>query len=72
MMICIYPEIGSRFNALYKLIYNPSISPAHFFTYRYEQAIRISKKITINSFFVRWYSPQPILQLQLISFILVV
>ena len=42
-----FPEIGSRFNAMYKLIYNPSISPAHFLIYRYEQAIKISKKITL-------------------------
>lgn len=42
-----YPKIGSRFNALYKFIYNPDISPIHFLTYRYEQAIRINKKITL-------------------------
>jgi NTE family protein len=42
-----YPKIGSRFNALYKFVYNPNISPIHFLTYRYEQAIRISKKITL-------------------------
>src|SRR4030042_621382 len=42
-----FPEIGSRFNAMYKLIYNPSISPAHFLMYRYEQAVKLSKKITI-------------------------
>jgi NTE family protein len=42
-----YPEIGSRFNAMYKLIYNPSIVPAHFLMYRYEQAVKISKRITI-------------------------
>jgi len=42
-----FPKIGSRFNAMYKLIYNPSISPAHFLMYRYEQAVKLSKKITI-------------------------
>lgn len=41
-----YPRIGSRFNALYKFIFNPDITPIHFLTYRYEQAIRINKRIT--------------------------
>jgi NTE family protein len=42
-----YPETGSRFNALYKLIYNSTISPTHFFTFRYEQAVKLSKKFTV-------------------------
>jgi NTE family protein len=42
-----YPKIGSRLNVLYKFIYNPANSPIHFLTYRYEQAIRINKKITL-------------------------
>jgi len=42
-----YPRIGSRFNALYKFIYNPSNPPIHFMIYRYEQAIRINKRITL-------------------------
>jgi NTE family protein len=42
-----YPKVGSRFNAMYKLIYNASISPVHFLTYRYEQAVRINKRITL-------------------------
>jgi NTE family protein len=41
-----YPEIGSRFNIMYKLIYNTSIKPAHFLIYRYEHALKISHKIT--------------------------
>jgi NTE family protein len=42
-----YPRIGSRFNALYKFIYNPDNPSIHFLTYRYEQAIRINKRITL-------------------------
>ena len=42
-----YPEKGSRFYALYKLVYNRTISPTHFLMYRYDQAISLSKKFTI-------------------------
>jgi len=42
-----YPEVGSRFNAMYKLIYNATISPTQFLTFRYEQAVKISKRITL-------------------------
>jgi len=42
-----YPTGGSRFIALYKLVSNQSIEPAHFLTFRYDQAIGSGKRLTL-------------------------
>lgn len=41
-----YPTRGSRFIIMYKLVNNQSISPVHFMTFSYDQAISPEKRLT--------------------------
>jgi NTE family protein len=42
-----YPSIGSRFCGLYKLVNTPDSRPVHFFSFRYEKAVRIFNRFTL-------------------------